>query len=139
VVSNSKKPKKKITLSPEPKARKLEDFLNGATKSEFDVPLETVKPETEEIFTVNEETPQVQAVTKQLEEGNVVYPWEESTVRPDLMISCSRTTLPEPYVLKLRFIAENSSYSQQRIIRDAVMMRVDELMAELKDQGILKH
>ena len=128
-----------MTLSPEPKARKLEDFLNGATKSEFDAPLEKDEQETEEIFTVNEETPRVQAITNQLEEGDVIYPWEESTVRQDLMISCSRTTLPEPYVLKLRFIAENSSYSQQRIIREAVMKSVDELMVELKDKGVVKH
>ncbi len=141
--SKSNKGKKKITLGAEPNVKSLKDFMNGAKKSEFDFPDESLKDPAEENKEIvfenkneySESTDIVEndnADTANKIEKEPDYPWEMAGVRPELMLSPMRLILPEPYVLKLKYIAKNTKYSQQSFIRECIIKRIDEVLEELR-------
>lgn len=53
------------------------------------------------------------------------YPWEEPDVSEDT-IKTYLLRLPEPYLLKLRFIREQTGRSMQHVCLDAILPRIDE-------------
>ena len=52
------------------------------------------------------------------------YPWEDNKVRDDLKNVALR--LPEPYVIKLQWISEQTGIPQQRLLRDWLLPLIDE-------------
>lgn len=52
-------------------------------------------------------------------------PWEASSIRDDVM-KVFNLRLPEPYMLKLRYIAEHGSRSMQRFCHDTLFPAIDE-------------
>jgi hypothetical protein len=57
-------------------------------------------------------------------------PWEAG--RPDV-IKTYTLRLPEPYHLKLRYIAEHTPYSMQRFLQDVIYAAIDQQIAALTD------
>jgi hypothetical protein len=59
-----------------------------------------------------------------------VYPWEEASVRDDV-IKVYNLRLPEAYLLKLKYIAENTPDSMQkfclRVMQEAIDAKITEL------------
>lgn len=58
------------------------------------------------------------------------YPWEKPSVRADV-IKIKTVRISEPYLLKLKFIAENSPKSAEAFIREALMPAIDKEIAKL--------
>jgi len=56
------------------------------------------------------------------------YPWEKG--RPDVL-KAYLLRLPEPYHLKLRYIAEHTPYSMQRFLQDVITAAIDQQIATL--------
>ena len=56
------------------------------------------------------------------------YPWEEG--RADV-IKTYMLRLPEPYHLKLRYIAEHTPYSMQRFLQEVIYAAIDQQIAAL--------
>lgn len=58
------------------------------------------------------------------------YPWEEPGVREDVT-KIYNLRLPEPYLLKLKYIAENTPGSMQKfclhILQDAIDAKIEEM------------
>ncbi len=52
------------------------------------------------------------------------YPWQHPRVRDDVL-KVYNLRLPEPYLLKLRFIAGNTPGSMQRFCLDALLPAID--------------
>jgi hypothetical protein len=65
--------------------------------------------------------------TNQPEES---YPWEDSGVRDDVM-KLFNLRLPEPYLLKLKYIAEHTPDSMQKFCWHAVQEAIDAKIEEL--------
>ncbi len=138
----SKNEKKKITLGSEPKVKSLKDFMNGAKNSEFDFPDDSLNDSIEEKKDQDlKNTKDYPESTSTVENNNAdtaykaekepVLPWNMPGVRADLLLSPMRIILPEPYVLKLKYIANNTKYSQQAFVRECVIKRIDEMLEEL--------
>jgi hypothetical protein len=60
------------------------------------------------------------------------YPWAQG--RPDV-IKPYMLRLPEPYHLKLQYIAAHTPYSMQRFLQEVVYAAIDQKITELTDQG----
>lgn len=62
---------------------------------------------------------------------NTSYPWEETGVRDDV-IKVYNLRLPEPYLLKLKYIAEHTPDSMQtfclNVVEEAIDKKIKELM-----------
>jgi hypothetical protein len=58
------------------------------------------------------------------------YPWDAPSVRSDVT-KIKNIRLPEAYLMKLKFIAENSPKSAEAFIRDALMPAIDKEIAKL--------
>jgi len=58
------------------------------------------------------------------------YPWEEASVREDVKKPYN-LRLPEPYLLKLKFIAENTPDSMQKFCMDVLEKEIDKTIKEL--------
>jgi len=58
------------------------------------------------------------------------YPWEGSGVREDVKKPYN-LRLPEPYLLKLKFIAENTPDSMQKFCMDVLEKEIDKTIKEL--------
>ena len=58
------------------------------------------------------------------------YPWEEPGIREDI-IKVYNLRLPEQYLLKLKYIAENTPDSMQKfclnVLQDAINEKIEEL------------
>jgi hypothetical protein len=59
-------------------------------------------------------------------------PWTQG--RPDV-IKPYMLRLPEPYHMKLQYIAAHTPYSMQRFLQEVVYAAIDQKIAELTDQG----
>lgn len=59
-----------------------------------------------------------------LSSDTVGYPWEHPRVRHDVQ-KVYNLRLPEPYLLKLKFIAGNTPGSMQRFCLDALLPAID--------------
>jgi len=58
------------------------------------------------------------------------YPWEEPPVRDDVL-KVYNLRLPEAYLLKLKYIAENTPASMQKFCLDALLPAIDAKIEEL--------
>jgi len=63
-------------------------------------------------------------------EGQEVFPWEQPGVREDVVKGMG-VPLSEPYLLKLRFIAEHTKYSQRKFCRVRLQEAIDEEIAAI--------
>jgi hypothetical protein len=61
---------------------------------------------------------------------NTVYPWEEEGVRKDVKKPFN-LRFSEPYLIKLKFIAENTPNSMQMFCLNAVQDAIDNKIKEL--------
>lgn len=52
------------------------------------------------------------------------YPWEDPKVREDVL-KVYNLRLPEPYILKLKYIAEHTPDSMQKFCLDALLPAID--------------
>lgn len=98
------KPEKRTMAGRPPVPASVEDFIGG-----------------EEIT-----NPSTQAVAPE------EYPWEAPHVRDDVIKSVN-LRLPEPYILKLKYLSEQTNISQQRLIREILCPAVDQRITELND------
>jgi hypothetical protein len=66
-----------------------------------------------------------------LVEKTAAYSWEESGVREDVT-KVYNLRLPEPYLLKLKYIAENTPDSMHKfclnVLQDAIDAKIEELI-----------
>lgn len=60
------------------------------------------------------------------------YPWEAPGVRADV-VKVYNLRLPEPYLLKLKYIAERTPDSMQQFCLSALLPAIDAKIAELAD------
>jgi hypothetical protein len=61
---------------------------------------------------------------------NVYHPWEEAGVREDVT-KVYNLRLPEPYFLKLKYIADNTPASMQTFCLDVLQAAIDKKIEEL--------
>lgn len=60
----------------------------------------------------------------------MVYPWEEAGVRDDVT-KVYNVRLPEPYLLKLKYIAEHTPGSMHKFCLDNLLTAIDAKIEEL--------
>ena len=61
-------------------------------------------------------------------------PWQAPGIRDDIS-KLYNLRLPEPYLLKLRYIAEHTPYSMQKFCLDVLLPAIDEKIDELRGEG----
>lgn len=93
----------------------VEDFISGATSQTMEQP----KPAAD---------PAMPGEAKARHGGRL--PWEKETVRADV-IKQFALRLPEPYFLKLKYIAEQTPDSMQKFCQDALRSAINEKLREL--------
>lgn len=59
------------------------------------------------------------------ESSTELFPWEANHVRDDVIKSIN-LRLPEPYILKLKYLSEQTNISQQKLIRDILCPVIDQ-------------
>lgn len=101
---------------PAPKAPDLEDkmeaFILGEENDPGDRPRDS------------------EAVRPQEETQPESLPWEAEHVRDDVIKSIN-LRLPEPYILKLKYLSEQTNISQQKLIRDILCPVLDQRIDEI--------
>lgn len=65
-----------------------------------------------------------------LQQQKVSYPWEEQGVRDDVT-KVYNLRLSEPYLLKLKYIAEHTPDSMQKFCLDVVTKAIDDKIEDL--------
>jgi hypothetical protein len=70
------------------------------------------------------------SVDEDTREPETVYPWEQPDVREDVLKGMG-VPLSEPYLLKLRFIAENTKWSQRKFCRARLEEAIDRELAKI--------
>ena len=60
-----------------------------------------------------------------------LFPWETEHVRDDVIKSIN-LRLPEPYILKLKYLSEQTNISQQKLIRDILCPVLDQQIEQIK-------
>ena len=78
------------------------------------------------------QTPRIQEPPRQ--KRRVILPWERSSVREDV-IKGMGVPLSEPYLLKLRFIAENTKWSQRKFCQAKVEEAIDREVKKILGTG----
>ena len=91
-------------LKSRPPSGSLDDFISGAEQEKIEKTL--------------------------LEKTEEVYPWEESGVREDVT-KIYNLRLSEPYLLKLKYIAENTPESMQSFCLKVLLPGIDKKIEEL--------
>jgi hypothetical protein len=67
--------------------------------------------------------------------NNIIpFQWEETWVREDVL-KVYNLRLPEPYLLKLKYIAEHSPESMQQFCLGVLLPAIDEKIEELTGPG----
>lgn len=64
----------------------------------------------------------------------ISYSWEDAKVREDVL-KLYNLRLPEPYLLKLKYIAEKTPDSMQKFCLDALLPAIDAKIEELTGIG----
>ncbi len=64
----------------------------------------------------------------------ISYPWQEPRVREDVL-KLYNLRLPEPYLLKLKYIAEHSPESMQQFCLSLLLPAIDKKIGELAGPG----
>lgn len=76
------------------------------------------------------------SVDEATREPEIVYPWEQPDVREDVLKGMG-VPLSEPYLLKLRFVAEHTKWSQRKFCRarleEAIDREVTKIIRDLKE------
>lgn len=62
--------------------------------------------------------------------SNTVYPWQEQHIRND-MIKVYNLRLSEPYLLKLKYIAEHTPDSMQKFCLNVLEKAIDDKINEI--------
>lgn len=62
------------------------------------------------------------------------YPWKDPKVREDVQ-KVYNLRLPEPYILKLKYIAEHTPDSMQKFCLDALLPAIDAKIERLTTNG----
>lgn len=101
------------------------------------------RPKTPDEFIKGAEIAAKKTTTKPTEEGVPKkktyakrFPWEKQGVRPDI-IKGYNIRLPEPYLMKLRYIAKETPDSMQtfivKVLFPAIDKKIEELTKHLKE------
>lgn len=106
----------KSRLPGKPKQQDLDAFILGAD-------VKTKAPESEEPIQENP-PPKIKQTKK------AIYPWDDPGIRDDV-IKVYNLRLPEAYLLKLKFISENTPDSMQKFCLQVVQSAIDAKIAEL--------
>lgn len=67
-----------------------------------------------------------------VEDVKTNLPWQDAKVREDVIRSIN-LRMSEPYLLKLKYIAEHTKYSQQSFIRESIEKIIDKKINDLLD------
>jgi hypothetical protein len=73
---------------------------------------------------------EVKVAAKSTQKRKEVYPWEQPGIREDVT-KVYNLRLSEPYLLKLKFIAENTPDSMQKFCLDVLEDAIDTKIKEL--------
>jgi hypothetical protein len=65
--------------------------------------------------------------SKNANNKSVVLPWENDLIRDDVQ-KVFTVKLSEVYLLKIKYISEQTNKSQQRIIREIICREIDKLL-----------
>lgn len=77
----------------------------------------------------NEKTKE-KVLSKSKEKSKVVYAWEEPGIRDDVL-KVYNLRLPEAYLLKLKYISENTPDSMQKFCLNVIQSAIDDKISEL--------
>ncbi len=61
------------------------------------------------------------------------YPWDDLGIRDDVL-KVYNLRLPEPYLLKLKYISEHTPKSMQKFCIDALLPAIDQEIEKLKSK-----
>ncbi len=67
---------------------------------------------------------------RQPQKAERIYPWNNSMIRSDIQ-KVFTAKLPEEYILKIKFISDQTNKSQQRIVREIICQEIDKLLLTL--------
>jgi len=81
-------------------------------------------PNTDRPTTMDNTAPSAPPASDALAADTAGYPWQHPKVRDDVQ-KVYNLRLPEPYLLKLKFIAGNTPGSMQRFCLDALLPAID--------------
>jgi hypothetical protein len=99
----------------------MEDFISGTEAEE-----EAQKPLPRSVL---------EAKKKQLGVEAKDYPWEAPGVRDDV-IKIYNLRLPEPYLLKLKYISEHTPASMQKFCIEVLLPAIDAKIEELTAESL---
>lgn len=114
----------KSRLPGKPKQEDVDAFISGAdvkTKASA-----TESPEIAASITAKKK----KSLLKVKQPPKNIYPWEEATIRDDV-VKVYNLRLPEAYLLKLKYISDNTPDSMQKFCLQVVLSAIDEKIAEL--------
>jgi hypothetical protein len=70
-----------------------------------------------------------------IKDKKVTYPWEEAGIRIDVL-KVYNIRLPEPYLLKLKYIADHTPGSMHKFCLEHLLTAIDTKIDELTKQNI---
>lgn len=109
-------PKKKLSLNPPTSSdseKNLEEFINEA------------------------ENHSVVAKQKKVQKSVEALPWEVEGINAKVMKSL-RLGIHEEYLLKLKYLSENTDIAQQKIARAVLYPAIDAYIEQLQNKGFIK-
>lgn len=109
-------PKKKLSLNPPTSSdseKNLEEFINEA------------------------ENHTKVAKQKKVQKSVEVLPWEVEGINAKVMKSL-RLGIHEEYLLKLKYLSENTDIAQQKIARAVLYPAIDAYIEQLQNKGFIK-
>ena len=109
-------PKKKLSLNPPTSSnseKNIEEFINEA------------------------ENHSVVAKQKKVQKSVEVLPWEVEGINAKVMKSL-RLGIHEEYLLKLKYLSENTDIAQQKIARAVLYPAIDAYIEQLQNKGFIK-
>ena len=104
-----------------PEPQDLDAFILGAEEK-------TKQPEMTAPVTVKKEKASLKAKPLQKK----LYPWEELGIRDDV-IKVYNLRLPEAYLMKLKYISDNTPDSMQKFCLQVMQSAIDAKIAELTE------
>ena len=105
-------------LRSKPPVASADDFIAGAERA------------VEAVGTASETTQAKPETSERQGRGARQLPWENPKVRDDVL-KVYNVRLPEPYLLKLKYIAERTPGSMQQFCLDALLPAIDKKIKEL--------
>lgn len=103
----------KLKSRPPREPESIEEFISGATtETRYEPPTTS---------------------SKKQKSANEPYPWQARSVRQDIT-KVYNLRLPEPYLLKLKYIAEHTPESMQKFCLELLLPAVDAKIDELTNK-----